>query len=464
MRSQAAIKQVDLEMLHDNEIPIDRDEDQEQNSSIDWITWSKEIFKLLTDQEMVNVAHSIKPDIDGFALGRGKSYEKVPKSMLRRKTMQKLQKLMKPDELLHNSLYKHTLREYKRTATVEELIWKMKKEECSAGEQIYLIGQLFPDYFIEHEQMIRANIEAGRDVCGGMEAELSFSSAIRALVNKDKLDQIEDLLLKFVKSDAEKKVWIETMQNPDQTLKDYILNAASDFEYGGYLLLSMLYREEWNTWNDEERQALLELVHYDAIQYSLQLATEAMDEKQVHEQRAQQLEQLEKKLKAEQTKSKKKQGEYSRKLDQITTEYQQLEQQLKELQIREIKLCHDNEELNKERRKLTSELEKREPLVADERVRLITMRPAVSFHTYIAKTCVCHVPQVEQIGRFIQSRPNYNEIYWFIDMEQLTTAQSFHLEQELRQLNIPFRLVSGSPASLTCKVIYNLEGAMAYEA
>jgi hypothetical protein len=105
-----------------------------------------------------------------------------------------------------------------------------------------------------------------------------------------------------------------------------------------------------------------------------------------------------------------------------------------------------------------------EKLILDERVRVVGTQARPQLASYMPAEQI-------QVSRTVTSlktameriRKQQAGLLWFVDLDGLTTKESFDVEQWMQKHKLAYRMVSGSTVELVQRILVDMQGDMQYE-
>jgi hypothetical protein len=404
------------------------------------------VTKNWTDEEILLIATRAKLNVPGFS---NKALRAVPKTILRRQTVEQMNVHPKFKNLL-SDFYASTLKSVFVRTDIESFFSIEELSTISYSCKLSVMLLHFNRFFNENSDKIISNIEGGK-------------SLLEELVERPESSQDTDILFNTTLHSISQN-WIKN--NVGLYNKSYgpfssgdINVLFDDFSKPGYPTTLLL-----------EQPAIAEILESDKSRSLLQQALiEIM--------------QLTIELKIEATSNAKKLEELSKSTESISSRHEQLQDEKKKLdeeikslkldaksKERELRAAHSNCEKNELKiNKLSSELEAErakvvEKLILDERVRVVgtVARPELALYMpaeqiTVAKTVTSLKTAMEKV------RKQTSGLLWFVDLEGLTTKESFEVEQWMKKNQLAYRVVSGSTVEVIQRILVDIQGDMQYE-
>jgi molecular chaperone GrpE (heat shock protein) len=119
--------------------------------------------------------------------------------------------------------------------------------------------------------------------------------------------------------------------------------------------------------------------------------------------------------------------------------------------------------------KLSAELEAErakvvEKLILDERVRLVGTVSRLELALYMPAEQITVAKTVTSLKTAMEKvRKQTSGLLWFVDLEGLTTKESFEVEQWMKKNQLAYRVVSGSTVEVIQRILVDIQGDMQYE-
>lgn len=414
-------------------------EDNHAVESCNFTSWIPIIFQFFNESEVLNISKALKTSFDGFDV---RSLHKVPKPLLRKKTLEKISKTPSPEKMFR-VLYQQLFRYVKQTTNTEALIWKMTQDGASQGIILSVIMLERPEYFKEIEHKVKENIAQKRlplheiIIVPSLEDQVKLQFPIyldKALVQisiNDLFNQFELLSNDDLLGKLKEKIYVEIV--------------------GTYLSIAAKF-DEWKKWDHSDRDAFLKLVMIDAINLISQL----------HKQASSMNEQI--------------QG-LNLRIDSLTNRNRENEHLIKELNAKNFDIKnelnfqqeyynnlieeHLQKALEAERKTVKTDFEH---LIDDVKIKVIIFGERPQLLAYLNDEIVINLLNIDEFKIKLATQIELlSEHIWFIDSGNCSSSDMFQLEQAFRQHKVPFRFISGTDLQLIRKIIFYLEGDIIYE-
>jgi hypothetical protein len=407
--------------------------------NFDFKPWINYIYQLLDDQEILSLAKMMRISVDGFD---AKKLQRAPKSMLRRTTLEKLAKLNSPLHLIVKMNQAH-FEKMKDEQDPQVLLWRLRQEGARPAAMLALISLDRAEYFLQVHRTVKENLDSKRDPFYDMiqTPELDVQARIQMT---SKLDVA-------LKRMVEVKSLFENEKIPEEDPLKHLREHMGQDQIGAYL--SFAARSDvWKQWESNNQEALLQLVMLDAIHLVAQQNHELQSKND-------QFQKFKSKHEVLEVSMSKQDQEIHRLREQII----QLEEQLK-LQRKTIQMI-EKERDDAIKGAKSSEPSQGEPILNDERVKLVLFRDRHELLKYINQSSLVVLKHTKDLAVMLQSldRELLESLFWFIESNECSTKDMFYFEKILRMHKATFRFISGSDTELIRQMIYYLEGDMRHE-
>lgn len=423
----------------------------EQKEAFDFTPWIPTVFQLLDDSEIMTAAKVVGTALPGFG---PRSLHKAPKSMLRKKTLEKLANMAVPIKFVA-SLYKPLLALVKEVEEPQALLWKMNQDGVSSAAKLAALGLERPDYFQTIEQIVADNVKEKKDPFDGLVKTPELDEQVRLHVPMNLGPTLERVAA--IEGTLGKSVELTEGEALKQLKEHMYLN-----EVGTYVTFAAK-SEEWKQWETKDREAFLQLVMLDAMN----LVTYQHMEFDSHKD---ELQEANEKLEALGASKDEAEEEVLRLQERIAELEEQLKAQTKAKKDAEKDLeaakqaAHTATQSAAKAAAEAKPLPVYEPILNDPRVKLVLFQERPDLSQYIYESSIVLLKSPKDVTTQIKKAGAESELLWFIESDRVSSKEMFQLEQTLRQNKAAFRFVSGGDAELIRKIIYNLEGDMNYEA
>lgn len=394
--------------------------------------------------------------IPGFT---AKNYHKVPEPIAKNVAKKLLKKMKNAKNFLKQ--YTKEMHATYKDLLFEDFIMKANLDQkLTDGKKLAFLYLNYPDEFEAEGDTIKQNLEQGNPVFQHV-IQPSLYTKLKALTNRKRSTE-----------KVKKLANISIDEAPEHSLVDILKQETLPYPGNSYYMkLYATHQEEWNALDHEERAVLYQLVIEDLIMHDeKKLVASEATEAALREKLEKQGKQLE--LKKEQVDEMKeklydREGELKQIKGEYKTSQQELEAQKKsydELEANRVRL-EDNyvqlQESYEELKEKTIELSKN-PLFADLEFYMF-MKENSAFTQFFSGEQMINFKDVTDLKDILEHRQIDRETIYFINMDGISTRESFQLEKLLKEKAIEYRIVSGGSSSIVRKIIHYLEGELRHE-
>jgi hypothetical protein len=420
------------------------------------------LFELMEKNEVIGIAKGIKVTIPGFT---PKNFKNAPIGIIKKNTQKKVIKADGGERFIKAFL--SPFEDDFEKLSPQEFNMKIKmNESISTAQAFALVVKYYPDLYQKYNQIIKQNTKDKIDLFDGIiEEKITLAQQLNVIVHTSDL---KETLNAWVESN---KAFIDLDKiNGYSNLEEGFVECNKKKEAGYYVALLNKYYEEWNSYNEEEKQLLLKLAFHDSIHYNdrlFEFSNKILDTKD---------EQI---LSLEQEKSNlEKQGEkyqYSnqelvnevsnlkQKLEEITKENNRFETQIKKLEKEVEKNSHDYEKLKIEKGKLEKLRDQvNETIFEKDNFILLSKSKNSLFTSQLKEEQFIQFKSIAELIKIIKNYISKGKVL-FINEEGLSTKDQFLIENEIKNNNISFKWLSGDTKSIIRKIAFYLEGDKRYE-
>lgn len=432
------------------------------------------LFDYLDSENYLDIIYGTKGQVPGFTK---KNAAKAPKTLIKNIAKQRVKKLTNALQFLT----KYTIEfidDYK-DLTFHEFYPKIHIDSnLTDGQKLALFFILFNEEYKEYKEIINKNIKENLSPLANilpqsfseqLETVHSFSNE-RELIKDIKISEYFDLDKKWLFEEEMVKKWRSIyLPPPDE---------------GYYLYIYKNSREEIESWNADESVTFLKLVigdfislvkkqtaSYEEIFKGLKDEIEFLKNENIRLNKSvdSQIENnasLEKEIE-NYTKELDKLHKMNSKLSGIIEEKEKSIKELNEKITQYLKnldtLKEKNEDLKRryeEKKKEGKRLEEIN-LFRSEDFYFITKMDVEKYKPFFSNDQLISLEEVKDLNAILKM--NGKESVYFINVDGISTRDSFKLEQPLKRQGLTYRLVSGGFENVMRKIIYLLEGELKYE-
>lgn len=431
------------------------------------------LFDYLDAIGYLSIIYSTKGQVPGFTK---KNALKAPLSLIKNIARQRVKRITDASKFLFN--YTKRAREQYKNLTFQEFYAKINVDDkTTEGEKLALFFLLYQEDYKLHLEKIQENIKHERPPLTGI-LSLSLAEKLSTLHSVsyqiDKLEKIN--YADHFKLDE--KIDHDNLVN-NLTLNEKIkLNPLPPPNRGYYLSVYNQYLNESDQWKDSEKTAFLHLVIGDLLRlvenqsqihneenkkiqaelHSKQ--NEYLQMKEIIQKKDTKISSLELKLQD----AMKKVADLEAEIDIRSNETEERTKEIKilnETYEKNIeKLKSDYAQLEKLNKALTEERNKfgKMSLFKNEKLYLITKIMNEKFAMILADDQLIHLSKDVDLDDVIKTKEE--DAIYFLNVDGISTRESFKLEQPLKNNQLIYRLVSGGIENIIRKMIYYLEGEL----
>lgn len=408
-----------------------------------------------------------KVKIPGFS---EKNYHKVPDQLLKNTALKHMKKIKNLEEFLDKYISKE--KDKYSDDSIEQFIAELQMNNHSKGEQLVLLYLKFPVEYELKLDFIEQNIKENKPPLEGV-FDISFSGKVDAISNikhswiDEKLDKLlESEIFTFTDLKNNTNINFETLLKSSQVP---VLGS------GEYL---NIYRNDQSKLDDSKYNykdilALQRMVIYDSIQILDKLVDKYKELQLIKDD-------IELKFNNEKLKTEKLLNNKNQEITNLRNETKLLKEEINKLKKEKetIEKSHkitDNrvKELEGEILKYEENIEKEQKELENIKAHTKTLfinklfnNESILFITKVKDTLFEHSFTNEQLF-YIENlnnlkgklKKNTQNIH-FINLDGISTKESFLIEKMYKDTNITYRLISGGAPRVLRKIIFYLEGEL----